>query len=265
MRRRRRSRGTWFPTIGTFIDGEDSTSGKQFVLAALTTGAINTLITPVTLDRPREGDDIGDDSLADIVGSEYILLRIVGKLLAYRTVDLAAGAGEVAFDNAPAVLFGCGFFVARANDASSGGGEDTPIGSASATERNDNYSPLEADTVREPWIWRRTWILGCHGNNVTPQMNGQLYGGATDSPASPQGAFAFPPSTALYGSIADGPHIDSKVKRRIRQDDRLWFAISCCTWPINTAINTERNFGVRGYLDYRMFASLRKARNTSAF
>lgn len=265
MRRRRRTRGTWFPTIGTFIADEDSTSGKQFVLAALTTGAINTIIAPVTLDRPREGDDVEDDSLADIIGSEYILQRIVGKLHAYRTVDLAPGSAAHAWDNAPAVLLGCRFFVARANDNSSGGGEDTPIGSASATERNDNYSPLEADTVREPWIWRRTWILGCHGNNVSPQVDGQFYGGATDSPAQPQGAFAFPPSTALYGSVMDGPHIDSKVKRRIRQDDRLWFAVSTCMWPINTAINTERNIGVRGFLDYRLFGSLRKARNTSAF
>jgi len=244
--RRRRTRGTWFPTLGTA--GEDANwSGRTFSLVLAAGADMATLIAPITLDRPRDADDPADagSSLSDIIGSEYILQRIVGKLHAHRLPP--------AFPNEDPgfpCLFGAGFFVARANDDASGGGPDTPIGSASLAEVTSNYSPLETDTMREPWIWRRTWILGNQGPFFTT--------GVARAETS-----AYPTTTAGYGSVMDGPHIDSKVKRRIRQDDRLWFAVAMSLFPPNSTDVVNQN--IVGYLDYRLFGSLRKARNTSAF
>jgi len=262
MRRtRRRSRGTWLPTIGTFINTTTSYEGRELLLTPPFDGSFNTVITDLTFDRPLEGDAIqADDTLAQVVGSEYILQRNVGKVLAHRRIVPVALGSVIAADRAPAILLSCGFFVARANDDASGGGLDTPIGSASETERTSNYSPLGIDGIREPWIWRRTWILGSYGAAWTDTgLPRQVLMADQSLPAG-----AYPPSTALYGSLADGPHIDSKVKRRISQDDRLWFAASVCNWPTGVQVG-EIPMDVTLCLDYRLFGSLRKAKNRSAF
>jgi len=258
--RRRRSRGTWFPTIGTSIlespVADDTVSGRQFNLAlGVGVTGITTVITPITQDEPQEGELGGSgQGLADIIGSEYILQRIVGKCYIERTVTL----NSLFRDTNPAVLVGAGFFVARANDFSLN--PDLPVGSATEAERSSNFSPLEQDTMREPWVWRRVWILGSAGR--APLANDLAL--ANDVQTINTSAANYPSSTALYGSVADGPHIDSRVKRRVSQDDRLWFAVSVCTFPVNVPTQTEP-VNMIGYLDYRLFGSLRKAKNSSAF
>lgn len=253
--RRRRTRGTWFPNIGTANADEDNVSGRQFQINFPAGSLQQTLITPLTFDQPKDDDSIGaaDASLADIIGSEYVLQRIVGKIFINRAAAFTIVNGSNV-DDQPAVLVSAGFFVARANDAGSGGGIDTPIGSASFTELRDNYGPLERDTVREPWIWRRSWMLGL-GTDGGLDIN---------LPPISSANRAYPRSTSQYGSVMDGPHIDSKVKRRVRQDQRLWFAVSGVPWPIPTNID-DAQLALQGYLDYRIFGSLRKAKNTSAF
>jgi len=253
MARRRRTRGTWFPTLGSGVgELDDNLAGLNFSVTLAANGSITTGILPLTFDAPFEGDRVtsGVDSLADIVGSEYILKRIVGKLFLHRFIG-----SPLLQDNQPGILVGCGFFVARANDQAVGGGEDTPIGSATEAERRDNYSPLEVDTIREPWIWRRTWVLGSALKTLTA---------ALAATSANQNQAAFPVSNVFYGSVMDGPHIDSTVKRRVSQDDRLFFAVSACTYPPGEAA-TANELGMRGYLDYRIFGSLVKARNSSAF
>lgn len=263
MAGRRRTRGTWFPTLGTQLTDEsvplddEVVSGRSFFHtfpASGSTQGIVTLLTPLTFDRPFEGDEVSPvtDSLSDIVGSEYILQRIVGKIFIERSIKLQG----IDTDIFPAILVTAGFFVARANDASVGGGADTPIGSATEPERRDNYSPLDIDNIREPWIWRRTWILGNAGNQTS-----------LSDPSSFNRAQGYPASTALYGSVADGPHIDSRVKRRVSQDNRLFFAVSTTLYPLSDTFNPQSGtvMTLAGYLDYRIFASLRKAKNSSAF
>lgn len=257
MRRRRRQRGTWLPTIGSEIAEEVNASGREIIALQPGTGEIATIITELTFDEDQGGDDVQtqDTSLADIIGSEYLLRRIVGKIFLHREQISSNGV-----DDGPAYLAGAGFFVARQNDPSSGGGAQQPIGSASLIERNDNYSPLEEDTIREPWIWRRTWILGAAGANKASVGTGpQLFVSSTRDAAG-----VYPASTALYGSVADGPHIDSRVKRRVSNDNRLWFAVSATAFPLGTEFNNTTG-RLAGYLDYRLFGSLRKARGSSAF
>jgi len=261
--RRRRSGGTWFPIIGTGESVATAAAVRQFTgdFAAVSADPF-TLISPVTFDVPQEGGTLdNEDSLSDIIGSEYVLKRIVGKAFITRRIDLQDVNGN---DIEPALLVGVGFFVARANDAASGGGEDTPIGSATAAERQDNYSVTGIKTVREPWIWRRTWVLGSAGSNrgVTGVA------GTASKAVGAAGTIAgsFPASTALYGSVADGPHIDSRVKRRVRQDDRLFVAVTAQPFPIGQETSiTNANVGIRGAIELRIFGALRKAANTSAF
>lgn len=246
--RRRRTKGTWLPNVGTAINEEETYQGRQFTLT-LVAGPNNsaTAISPLTFDVEfgEDADPSTTTSMADVIGRDYVLQRIVGKLFLERQVAASAG-----IDPSAAVLVGAGFFVARQNDSGSGGGVDTPIGSASAIERRDNYSVLDADNVREPWIWRRTWILG------VGQQKSNVVAGLFE-------AGNYPCSNVYYGSVADGPHIDSKVKRRIGQDNRLWFGVSAMPYPAGAAV--AANIVVRGNLDYRLFGSIRKARNSSAF
>lgn len=251
--RRRRRRGTWLPAVGTAIPGAEDGALPELQFTIGVAATLSTIISPLLLDDTPDADAAvaAGSSLSDIIGSEYVLERIVGKLHASRVLTL----GVENQDSEPAVLLGCGFFVARKNDDASGGGTDTPIGSASVIERNSNYSPLELDTTREPWIWRRTWLLGNSGGIL----------GFPDSAEQSQLVAGLPSSTVGYGSVLDGPHIDSKVKRRIRSDDRLWFAVSTITFPVGATPTVGIGTNVVGRLDYRTFGSLRRARNTSAF
>jgi len=262
--RRRRTRGTWFPIIGTGEVAATAPALRSFVGAFGAASATPfTLISPVTFDVPQEGGTLdNEDSLSDIIGSEYVLQRIVGKSFIHRNVAVQDVNGN---DNEPPILVGVGFFVARANDAASGGGEDTPIGSATAAERQDNYSVLGIKTTREPWIWRRTWILGSAGSNrgVTGTFNSRS---AAVGAGALAGAGSYPASTTLYGSVADGPHIDSRVKRRVSQDNRLWVAVTAQPFPIGTETGAlADNLSIQGALELRIYGSLRKARQTSAF
>lgn len=258
--RRRRRRGTWFPNIGSQIgESLENYQGRQFNIAPANGGGIVTGILPLTFDTPFEGDRVstGVDSLSDLIGGEYTLLRIVGKLFARYTNESLAAANPTG----QACYLTCGFFVARANDEAVGGGEDTPIGSATEAERRDNYSPLEVDTVREPWIWRRSWILGLQGRQ--PGFSNAVV--PFQAVTNPDLA-SWPSTTVAYGSVHDGGHIDSRVKRRIGNDDRLWFGISAANFPFGTTTTGGVNQTlITGALDYRIFGSLRKARGKSAF
>jgi len=261
----RRRRGTWLPTLGSAgLLAEQTVPGRQINTIPVATGFINTLILELTTDEPQDDEGVSPaPSMADVVGSEYILRRIVGKMYLHRDGTDVSGAG---IDFGPAVHVAAGFFVARAADATGPAGVSLPIGAESAstgTVLRDNYSPLESDTIREPWIWRRHWILGLAG--------GLRAGGAaattpTHGSGTTHGNYvaSYPCSTALYGSVADGPHIDAQSARRVGRDERLWCAISVCPAPITDTV-TDGTLTVRGYLDYRLFGSIVRAANRASF
>ena len=251
-RRKRRSRGTWLQTLGSIID-ESAThrfNGIAFQVPVDPTQFITTIM-PVTTDAPTyDGDAVTDETImGDVIGNEYFLDRIVGKLF------LTATQGETTVPGVHIwypILVGAGFFVARADD----GNPSQPVGSTGTElELEKAYSPLEAQNIREPWIWRRTWVLGKQGQMEYLGNGGDLAG-------------SFPVTNALYGSVLDGPHIDAKTKRRVGQDDRLWFALSTSYIPGmgRPGVNDiEENQAVFAYLDFRLHGALRKARQTGRF
>lgn len=244
-KRRRREAVTWFPNIGTHPAEADAISSLAFTLTANNNTENITGVLPLTFDYPQEGNDLDPtvDGLSEIIGSEYICKRIVGKLFAYAQGD--------ADTNNEAILFGAGIFVARADPITGPNGANSPIGRVN--EIDDNYGPLSMDTTREPWMWRRTWILG-NQTYATVRANAGLNARAA----------VYPYSTAGYGSMSDGPHVDVRVKRRVGQDDRLWLALSIRPYPL-ASTGLASPVDVKGLFDYRILGSLRKAKNSSAF
>lgn len=252
MRRRRRSKGTWFPVNGQPVEEEtDTTVVLSGIDTAFSLGQqfLNGVIFPITFDSPQgevDPTDLVNKSLADQLGSEYLLRRIVGKCF----IDIARGSEGQDQGDLDTAIVSAGFFVARADP---NGENNVPIGVAnnSALEWAPSYNPLEARTLREPWIWRRTWIL----QDPYRPASTNAY------PSFP----AFPKSTAYYGSVMDGPHIDAKTARRVGQDDRLWFAVGAHSIPYNLEPSEGQEVLIGVHLDYRLFGSLRKAKQHGAF
>lgn len=244
--RRRRSQGTWLPLIGTTPENGDKLAFNRLALTIPTNGSGTGIlgIVPLTYDAPQENDnDPNFDTLSEIVGNEYFLKRIVGTCLIGVHETVPSDYDQAAFP--PYYMVTAGFFVARAEDSSSPN-DGYPIGGINSPD----YGPQNLATTREPWIWRRTWMLGSRA--------WQLYEDKQTGALDMYGAY--PTTTAGYGSVADGPKVDAKTKRRVRQDDRLFFAVearSSQSFTQAAALNVE--------LDVRLFAQLRKAKNAGNF
>lgn len=257
MYRKRRNRGTWLPTLGTTRSEDDTYLWGFGTTLTVPSGAnstdINTVIIPITADNPTyQGDNVGQSTtMAEAIGNEYFLDRIVGKCFLQYSPALD-GTGQVV--GGP-IICAAGFFVARADDSN----PLLPVGANTQAEVRDNYSPLDVDTCREPWIWRRAWVLGTAGSARTA-------GGIALNPGGWDVA-AFPSSNALCGSVLDGPHVDAKTKRRVGQDDRLFMALSCSFSPFWTDENqTPTTAGVVNmWFDYRLHGALRRARPGGKF
>lgn len=268
-RPRRRRKMFWFPNLGTVgPDGNaDDDDYALFLQLTIDTGqtASSTFVTDLTFDRPIEEDE-GSDTLrlSSVVGGEYILRRIVGNCMVSKSVSIGAGAAESGI-----ILVTAGFFVARAEDSSN---EDItnrqPIGAETTAELRENYSPASVSTVREPWIWRKRWVLG---NNPSAGTSGFVT-------ASRPGFLASAPGTNVqYPSKHTDASIDAKTIRRVGNDNRLWFSISARmlnagSWlgegasPFVPAAGTA-NVGsnVQVILDYRLLGHLTRTRSTGTF
>lgn len=248
MRRRRGFKGTWFPINSeTFVEGPDDPieaaplQGTQ----GCGTGATGaeTTFRILTYDQP------GEDSflINDILGQEYALRRIVGKLHLWWQ-DTTNGATPQDLYTAQ---IAAGFFVARAgtdpNDLPEGAVNNSVTSFITGVDTFKQYSPMSAGAIREPWIWRRTWVLG-----NPPASDGNLT----------QTRGVLPVSNIDYGSVLDGPHIDAKTRRRIRQDERLFFVM---TGRMLDGGGGTVSLNFNWTLDVRLFGALRKARNKGAF
>lgn len=258
--KRRRRRGTWFPTIGTQRQvPEDDPFGLTFRRMVLTiptgdTGFDTPVVgvIPITLDEPQRPDEQSSDThgIADFIGNEYIVSRIVGQCFASRTQIFAASGSSNAW---PAIYLTCAFFVARAADGSSIVASDAvPVG-FTAGEGVRLYSCQATDNIREPWMWRRSWLLGQGGARVQETRDQvDFILGAWDT---------YPANNTLYPNMSDH-RVDIKSKRRVAQDERLWFAASA-TPTVNTEGN--QNVTVEIALDLRIFGNIVKARNHGSF
>jgi len=229
-RRRRRIPVQWFPTIGTPVESHTQRSWKQFLTDVQQDGSTITVAFPLTFDFPFDPSSVTPQtaSLADFVGSAYILQRIVGKVTVGWSPPL--DPEDVMPDN---IICAAGFFVAKADDTN----PNIPAMSVA------QYDVLSENNMMEPWIWRRTWTLG--------------------NPTNLRGV-SWPSGNMWGGSVMDGPHLDAKIRRRVQDDDRLWFAVSAAS--LTALTDPSLNPGVLLWtLDYRLLGTLRKNKNQSAF
>lgn len=243
MRRRKRRGGAWLPLVGTvFGDGQPDATWFNFT-AEWPSGT-----TPGTGDRFRFGstpeetvgafvltqDDTPDvdnpdtgSSLRDFVeGQEYVLDRVVGKVYC----GFGRSEGEVL-----TAIVCCGLAVLPVDD----GAPTTPAMNI------DDYDPLLARNAQAPWLWRRTWLLS---NNAQPNL------------------FPYSPETnQQYGSVLDGPHLDTRgTKRRIRKEQRIFLVASAQVRNFTQITSADPSF-IDFTVDLRLFGSMRKAKNISTF
>lgn len=247
---RRKRRFGWMPTLGntsslantrySFLNFSVAVVNDAGVSPLLQPGSPTLGVFPVILDRPLEAGEVenaeGDapGRLPDIIGQEWFCERIVGSL--FIGLDL----GDTGQNVPNGVIVTCGFFISRAGDAASPEGAGQPIGGPTF----NSYSPAAQNAIREPWMWRRSWILG---GSVTPG----------------QGFSNFPTANAFYGSALEATKVDVKSVRRIGNDDRLFFA--CGTTTVASVEGDKVDGRISGCLDVRVLGALRKPRPTGKF
>lgn len=256
---KRRRRVTWLPTNGTVLEivpeTEDATV-NPFTLVFnhnFNVGYTAADVVPLNpYDIPIEPGGVtpdvatGGPTLVDVVGNEYIVERIVGNC--YGAV-LSNDSAEVA-NAVRGVMLALGVCVARADDTNPG----IPAGFT-----NENFNPLHLSNTREPWMFRRTWLLAAKQpkydtNLAAPNLNQNI-------------TLAYsrlPQWTTEYTGLNTGPFFDIRSKRRIRQDERLWMIAGICGQPMLTEA-LSGIVQVAATIDLRILGALRRAKNRSNF
>lgn len=261
--RRRKARLSWFRPLGSGHDALE-VNGQQFDIPVEGNGAATVVEIPLTFDYTQEEQVAGAGtlSLSDLQNESWRVRRIVGKFFASFSPD----GGDDQDETSPlCALVGAAFIVKLAGDNGVGAKENSPLAA------NDNT---------DPWIWRRAWILGqAFSQTLVPNGNDGPSPDPDYAPTGPVGtgstgrgepftqpdpatlaAVSFPQTTAHYGSVADGPHIDAKTNRIIGPEQRLFFVAAAQAFPIGSS--DYHNPGVvRCYLDYRLLGSLMRATN----
>lgn len=262
---KRRRRYTWFPNLGTAASNEnpdDNVSGLTIFLTGVGPNQV-TGVAPLTFDQPSEtGDTFSDENLGEILQNEYIVRRIVGNWF----VNLAEQGAESStlLGENTAVLVTAGIAVARADDAATD--PNVPAGGDTIQNLNRNFRPSNTQTIREPWLFRRSWMLGCgpvprtdvFGQQIVHEFN------SVDSVANNTTHNAYPSSNIYYGGMMSGAFVDSRVMRRVSNDDRLWAVISAQNFPAGFP-STGVTRTVVSYFDYRILGALRRAKNKGSF
>lgn len=269
-KRRFKRKYNWFPPIGTEVGNEDffvAVAGREFRAMAVgphtgTGGVlpINTAVTPFISDNPsqiEEFDPNARGALAGAMGQDAFVKRIVGKAFIGLEQRQNVGGDQ---SNPIAALVSLGIFIARAEDADVDPTMFLPIGAQTAQQLRDNYSAAVAENLREPWVWRREWILG---NQAQKTEEVGAVGANQALQFNQVGLATFPRNTAEYGSVLDGPHVDAQTARRITSDERLYLSLSVAPWP--PQIPAQQAISIDGYISLRVLGQLRKAKNRSAF
>jgi len=269
VRRRRKTKYVWLPTQNGRQFGVDSTHGfsNGVSLAISLGGAIGSdniigWYAPLA-DVPQDDitNALATEGIGEVINNEYVLKRIVGKCFCWIDLHNSTGSGLVGEQIAPfPVVVTAGMFIARTDPNL----PTQPI--AAPTAGQALYAPNANHLIREPWIWRRSWILSpCNFGVGLPQMTGSVEGVINTGTA--YGGGTFPANNAMFGSVMDGPHIDAKTGRRVRLNERVWFAASATPFAAQAwGPNVDTISGaVFFYNDFRFLGALRKPRARSNF
>lgn len=242
-RRRRGSRYTWLPTLGGIKDnGSGSRYGTSYfggdiAVDSAAFGSTDLYVTPIVPDATvfPDGSGAGGETLRDFTeGQDWLCKRVVGKL--------SVGAAQIASGlTPPYIIVGAGIFAGRADDQN----QNIP------DTNNDEIDPLGSENVRQPWMWRRTFLL----TNASSTFASEFYWTHLDN--------------GSFGVLADTQTVDTKgVSRRIRREQRLWFVLNAYGMSNFEATN-DSTWLTKGHIhflfDYRVLGAMRKSQNKSVF
>jgi len=247
--RRRRTKYTWFPAIGTTWNEVNPTATIFNTLDVVPAERDDWAVGfhPLTYDLTEFAEPGVQASLSDFVqGQEWVNERIVGDIRA----QIIAPSRITSFsDNSDwaQVKVDAGIMVARADDDNQ----------ALIDLFEDEFVPDLASNVQNPWMFRRTWVLG----------NPHYSGLTTTSPFGSVPSYNF---ANACGNMWDGCHIDVKSKRRIQREHRLWLVMSSRGWSPEAITNVpETSITPSPQLSYtvdlRILGTMRKARSTKVF
>lgn len=244
MRRKRGNRGTWLPVLPTALTQDEGETqyatwyeSPYSIPSSLSAYNQTPVAVPLLPDFTLQDEDLSglnsQATMRDLVeGQDYLLKRTVGKVWATATNRAQTGLPSGPY------LFCLAIAVLPVQDEQ----QNVPAMPAS------DYSPLLSSNSQQPWMWRRTWLL---------QNTIQAAALPTDLPA--YGA----QSTWQYGSVADGGHLDSKVMRRVRKDQRLFIVAQGA--QLLAGEDAEFPQDIRWGYDLRFFGAMRRASNKSTF
>lgn len=235
MRRRNKPKVVWIPvTNANSIDALNRSTIQQGALVVdhQTNGNFETLELPCVLDGIQSSPLDATSTLSDIENSGYRLRRIVGEifiLCAQSSTDLVEALFVVT----------AGFIIRRTNQA---GASLAAQGAASEVSLDDIENNMD------PWIWRRSWIIGNHGAEGTAAPNQ-----ASDlrmATLAPHDNFS-----RGNGSLYTGPHVDQKTARIVGPEERLFLDVTATVVSEDDGPDTTTAFEVLTNL--RVLGSMR--------
>lgn len=228
---RRRPTVVWLPltsedrlTSASPVTGVDCAFGQYTVTVSggATPGSQRTGIFPVVNDQPQNVAGL-TTSLADSEGSAYRLRRIVGKIF----VEYDQ---QVSTPRAQTVILTAGFMIVEVEPS---------LNFLPKSAQQEDYNVANIDGNRDPWIWRRSWVVGA--NEV----------GGSQFSVPPQNNFSFG-----SGGVMDGPHVDAKTARSVKDNQRL--ALVMTSTMISPAASGTDVAVIVVTTDLRVLGSLRK-------
>lgn len=230
--RRRRNRSTWFPILGFEVAESTFTTVDIRELSVNNNGVPSVTVTTIIndIDRGSQNTITGFSLRDQVEGQTCIIDRIVGKIVIERDA-LVVVPDEIA------TIIACAAIAVLPTD-------DDGLGNPALTTAD--LDPLNPNNSANPWLWRRTWILGASGSD---QVGGRG---------------ELPPHN-LFGSVAEGSHVDTKgTHRAIRREERIFLIYSLqAAFPSNESVPLVNS--VRAYADLRVVGRMTKARNKGSF
>lgn len=216
-RRRRKSKGIWFPLITTEeragFGGNDCYGvGQSSVITFTGQSPITTAIFPLVPDnagfvQPTNSlSELSDD----ITQYGWMCKRILGHWF--------VGVEQSENDTWKNLQIDAGVLVADADPQAQNapaGGNPTAVASADALQfaTTLDYSPGAVATIARPWMFRRTWFLA-----------NRTAGTAVASVESMN--FDLPANNTFLGTQKEGTWVDIKSRRHVKPRERLFAAIS---------------------------------------